>query len=92
MVYPVFDILHILVGLRHTDVLELVDQFVLWVLSAVFDSLINRIQLLPKRLFGLFAVNICKLLQLKLVFSHKVLLFLSQVTQVPAWCASKDLT
>jgi hypothetical protein len=54
----VFDVLHIVVGNRHTNVTKLVNHLFLRILSAVSDSVVETVELLSKGLFSLLTVNL----------------------------------
>ena len=58
MVNPVLNVLHIVVGYGHSNVAEFVNHFLLRILTAVPNAIINGVQLLAERLLGLFSIDL----------------------------------
>jgi len=79
VVDSVLDVLHVVVRNWHANITQLVNHLLLGVLTAVSYSVVDAIQLFAEGLFCLLAVDLGELLHLELVFTHQVLLFLSQV-------------
>ena len=88
---PVLDIFHVVLGHWETQLAELVNHFLLRVLSSVTHTVVNAVQLLSEVLFCLFGVDLTQLLHLKLMLTHQVLLFLGEIAQVSRWAPNKDL-
>ena len=76
---PVLDIFHVVMGHWETQLAELVNHFLLRILSSVTHAVVNAVQLLSEVLFCLFGVDLTQLLHLKLMLTHQVLLFLGEI-------------
>ena len=76
VVDSVLNIFHVVMGHWETQLAELVNHFLLRILSSVTHAVVNAVQLLSEVLLCLFGVDLTQLLHLKLMFTHQVLLFL----------------
>ena len=92
VVNPMLDILEVFVGRWHTNFPEFVDHLILYVLSAVLDVLVLRVNDFTERLFSLFTVDLRELLHFHLVFSHKMFFLLRKIAEVLGWRSGKYLT
>ena len=91
VINSVFNVFHIFMGSRHADFAELINQFVEWILPHILDILILAIENLSKVFLGFLAVDLSELLEFHLVLGHKVLLLLSQITEILSWRSGEDL-
>jgi hypothetical protein len=92
VVNSVFNVLHVVVGDGHANVAELVNQLFLGILSAVSNPVVKTVELLSKGLFSLLTVNLWQLLHFHFVFTHQVLLLLSNIAQVSSRGTSPNLS
>jgi hypothetical protein len=58
------NVLHVVVGDRHTNIAQLVNHFFLRVLSTVPNAFINTVELLSESFFSFFSIDLAHLLEL----------------------------
>lgn len=92
VIYPVFNVLHVLMSSRETSFSQFIFVFFNRVLLPILGPLITSVDNLSEVLFRFLLVYLRQLLHLQFVLGHKVFFLLCEITQVCSGCSSENLT